>query len=274
MSEPARGGFLVVDLETVQDPQLPWDAAKGGFPPPPFHRIVSIGALWLRDDHHFERIGTVGRDPGEPPEAPLDERDALEAFTAFVRRRHPTLVTFNGRCFDLPVLAHRCLRHGVPFPFYYERGVRYRYSDEGHIDLADLLTDHGAAQRISLDTAARLVGLPGKLDVDGSQVQQLFDEGRYEAIDAYCLQDVLQTAFLLLRVQLLRGRLDPPAYRLAAASLWEAAAADTRLEPVLHAADRRRLLLREETATERRAERERGAAPSSSSYVAPDTEDC
>ncbi len=243
MSESPQGGFLVVDLETVQDPRLPWDAAKGGFPPPLFHRIVSIGALWLRADHHFERIGVVGRDAPTAAESPLDEAPALRAFTSFVRRARPTLVTFNGRRFDLPVLAHRCLRHGIPFPFYYERGVRYRYSDEGHLDLADLLTDHGAAQMVSLDAAARLVGLPGKLDVDGSQVQQLFDEGHHQQIDAYCLQDVLQTAFLLLRVQLLRGRLDAAGYRRAAASLWEALWTDPRVAPVLREADRSVLLL-------------------------------
>ncbi len=246
-----KGGYLVVDLETVQDPRLPWDAAKSGFPPPPFHRVVSIGALWLRSDLRLERLGVVGREPGEPPDAPLDERVALQAFATFVERAQPTLVTFNGRRFDLPVLAHRCLAHGVPFPFYYQRGVRYRYSDEGHIDLADLLTDHGAAQMVSLDAAAHLVGLPGKLGVDGSKVQQLFDDGRHADIDAYCLQDVVQTTFLLLRVELLRGRVAPDAYRRAARELWDALWRDERARAVLEASDRARLLLEPDATTDR-----------------------
>jgi 3'-5' exonuclease len=75
----------------------------------------------------------------------------------------------------------------------------------------DLLADHGAARSFSLDVAAKLIGLPGKLDAKGADVQGMVDAGRVEQVRAYCMQDVAQTAALFLRVQLLRGVLDAEA---------------------------------------------------------------
>ena len=59
------------------------------------------------------------------------------------------------------------------------------------------LADRGAARMTSLDNAARLIGLPGKMGVDGSQVEGLHRAGRLEEIRHYCLTDVIQTAFVL-----------------------------------------------------------------------------
>jgi len=46
-------------------------------------------------------------------------------------------------------------------------------------------------------------------------VQQLWQEGRLGDIDRYCRHDVIQTYFLFLRVELLRGRLTPEQYERA-----------------------------------------------------------
>lgn len=231
-----------MDIETVPDPDLRWDAAKEGFPPPPFHEVVAVGALWLEPDLSFRRLGVFGV-PHEGGEHQPSEATVLQEFAEFVGRARPHIVTYNGRRFDLPVLCNRCLRHGVPFGLYYaDREYRYRYSDLGHIDLADVLTDHGAAPMAKLDAMARLIGLPGKIGVDGSMVEGLHDQGKVQDIQAYCLQDVVQTAFLFLRVELLRGRLEPEAYRARARELWEALESDPRVAPVFEAADKARLL--------------------------------
>jgi len=236
--------YLVMDIETVQDPALPWDAAKEGFPPPPFHEVVAVGALWLEPDLTFQRIGVFGvpHEGGEGDEP--SETKVLEAFAQFVGKARPHIVTYNGRRFDMPVLVHRCLRHGVPFGMYYsDRDYRYRFSDLGHIDLADFLTDHGAARMAGLDVLARSIGLPGKMDVDGSMVQAMHDQGQVAEIRAYCLQDVVQTAFVFLRCELLRGRVDRDGYRHAAAGLWNALSDDERVSEVLERSERERLLL-------------------------------
>ena len=46
-------------------------------------------------------------------------------------------------------------------------------------------------------------------------VQGLLEEGRLMEIHEYCRQDVIQTYFLLLRVELTRGRIDQAEYETA-----------------------------------------------------------
>ena len=236
--------FLVLDIETVPDPDLVWDAAVGGFPPAPFHQVVALGVLWLDASYELQKLGAFGGEEDAPP----DEPKVLEEFADFIGKRHPTMVTFNGRRFDLPVLANRMLKHGVQFPAYYAGrsdgpDYRYRFSDEGHMDLADVLTDYGASRMPSLTALAQLVGMPGKMDVDGSKVQSMFEHGRHAEIRDYCLHDVVQTTFVFLRTQLLRGRMTQDEYRTRAQSLWDALEQDPRVLPVLQQANKPLALL-------------------------------
>jgi hypothetical protein len=131
-----------------------------------------------------------------------------------------TLVTFNGRGFDLPVLETRALKYGLPLPRYFGTGQSRstyrgsRYSDAYHIDLCDFLSNFGAAyRRSSLNLLAKLIGLPGKYSIEGEDVEYLYRQGRQKEINQYCMTDVLQTYLLFLRVELLRGKLDKSAYQ-------------------------------------------------------------
>ena len=90
---------------------------------------------------------------------------------------------------------------------------------------------------------SRLVGLPGKIGVDGKDVGPLVHAGRLAEVQAYCLGDVFQTAAVFLRLQLVRGVLEPNHYKEAMRTLLERAAADPRLVPVVNACNRKRLLL-------------------------------
>lgn len=236
-----RGGWLTMDIETVPDdalytaPDTPPGQEKP-FPPIFAHRPVAIGVLWIGPDLTFERLGIIGE--GQ------DEAGQLRAFSDFMAREAPTLVTWNGRGFDLPVIILRSLRHGVNMGWYYQRrDVRYRFSDDGHLDLGDALADRGAARMTSLDNAARLVGLPGKMGVDGSQVEGLHRAGRVEEIRHYCLTDVIQTAFVLLRYLLLTGRETREAVTNGLAGLVTALESDGRFGELLDATDRDQLML-------------------------------
>lgn len=236
--------FLVLDIETIPDPQLVWDAAVDGFPPPPFHQVVALGVLWLDADYRLLKLGAFGGEEDAPP----DESKVLQEFADFIGERHPTMVSFNGRRFDLPVLANRMLKHGVPFPAYYAGrsgrvDYRYRFSDEGHMDLADVMTDFGASRMPSLDALAQLVGMPGKMGVDGSKVQSMHEQGKHAEIRNYCLHDVVQTTFVFLRAELLRGRMTGEDYRDRASALWAALEEDPRVAEVLARADKARALL-------------------------------
>lgn len=234
--------YLVLDLETVVDRTLPPPKKnKNGeetFPPAPYHQIVVMGAGILDDHYRTRWLGIIGENDNR------DERGTLEVLAGFLGA-HPnmTVVSWNGRGFDLPVIAARCLRHGVAFPWYYQRrDVRYRYSPEGHLDLMDYVADHGAAKSYSLDVAAKLVGLPGKLDTKGSDVDAMVAAGRLGEVRAYCLSDVAQTAGVFLRVQLLRGVLDAEACGEALRGLLDAMAVEPRLGPTLAFVDRERLV--------------------------------
>ena len=202
-----------------------------------------IGCLWLDHGYRLKRLGVVGDPTGGDGTPDQRERNLLEDFSRFVGRARPVLVTYNGRSFDLPVIALRSLCHGVSLGWYYrERNVRYRYSDEGHLDLCDWLTDHGATRSGSLDAVARLIGLPGKIGVDGSQVEGLYQAGRLDAIQRYCLSDVTQTALLFLRFRLLQGMLGDDQYRAATSALLDAFAADGRVTEVLEGTNREHLI--------------------------------
>jgi predicted PolB exonuclease-like 3'-5' exonuclease len=126
----------------------------------------------------------------------------------------PTLVSFNGRGYDLPVLELAAYRYGYSVPAWfnvearaYEQS-RNRYNSEMHLDLFDLISNFGAT-RLSggLNLLANLIGKPGKAGVDGSQVQDMFDRGETTAINDYCRCDVLDTYFVFLRSRVMLGKL-------------------------------------------------------------------
>jgi predicted PolB exonuclease-like 3'-5' exonuclease len=231
---------LVVDIETIPDPELvATPPPEGGpLPPPVCHQIVALGVAWLDERYRLQRVGLVGAGKTEP--------GMLADFARFMDERAPRLVTWNGRGFDLPVIAARCFRHGVPFRHYYEkRDLRYRFSCEGHFDLMDFMADFGAARAAKLDVAARAAGMPGKLGVDGSDVARLVAEGRLAEVQRYCVTDVVQTAAVYLRLELVRGALDLSDYRRAMHRLLSAAEGDERCAELSAALDRDRLLLGE-----------------------------
>ncbi len=236
---PNPRSYLVLDIETVIDPGLPMgaklDQQPPSLPPAPYHQVVTIGVLWLDASYKPIKLGVVGEGKGEA--------EVLGDFVKFVEERKPDLVTYNGRGFDLPVIVARCMHHAISFKHYFQvQDVRYRFSPQGHFDLMDYLSDFGATRAVSLDTMAKLIGLPGKVGVDGKDVGPLVHAGRIAEVYAYCLCDVVQTAGLFLRVELLRGRLDRASYREAMQGLVGLMESDERVAPVLQGIDRDRLL--------------------------------
>ena len=92
----------------------------------------------------------------------------------------PTLVSFNGRGFDLPLLELAAFRYGLSLPGWFQatgkpsEQSRNRYNTAAHIDLCELLTNFGSTRfQGGLNLAANLIGKPGKMDVQGNMVQDL-----------------------------------------------------------------------------------------------------
>ena len=230
--------YLVIDIETILDPELPIEESSEAerLPAPPHHKVVVIGALWLDETHSSKKLGVLGENK--------EEHEILSDFAKFIEERRPTLVTWNGRGFDMPVIGARCLRHGVPLRQYYgSRDMRYRFSPEGHLDLMDYIADFGAAKPAKLDIVARLIGMTGKVGVAGKDVGPMIHAGRIQEVRNYCLCDVIQTAAIFLRVQLLRGELDRASYLDAMHSLIGLLRQDERVSAVAAGINEQRLLL-------------------------------
>jgi predicted PolB exonuclease-like 3'-5' exonuclease len=86
---------------------------------------------------------------------------------------------------------------------------RNRYNIGSHFDLQDLLTNFSASMFAGgLNLAANILGKPGKMDIAGHMVQDLYDKGDLAAINGYCQCDVLDTYFVFLRASVMTGDLD------------------------------------------------------------------
>jgi 3'-5' exonuclease len=188
---------------------------RSDFLPLPFHVPISIVVGNVTGSYILTAVEVLSAED-------YSEEGIVCEFWRRVEVFPGTLVSFNGRAFDLPVLEMQALRYGCQAPRYFNEkyGHRYRYSEERHYDLFDFLSNVGVHRiRGGFNLLARLIGLPGKTSVDGSMIQGLWEAGQLSTIHAYCRQDVIQTYGLFLRVELMRGRLTPEAYQVA----WEAA---------------------------------------------------
>ena len=184
------------------------------FLPVCFHRVVSISAVMADGFGRFLRVSTLD---GE------NERDKIAKFLAFIEDFNPRLVSFNGRGFDLPMIMARAMCYDLSAAAYFEtndrdnnkskwENYRSRYDGRFHLDLLDHISDFGAIRGLKLDHICASVGLPGKYDVHGDQVLQLYYGGEQAKIDEYCRSDVLNTYWLFLKYELLRGKITKDDY--------------------------------------------------------------
>ena len=222
-------GFDGSDAEVARQAFAAQKAASGSeFLPVMFHRVVAISAVMADEYGKFLRVSTMKG---------ANEREILNKFIGFVNSHNPRLVSFNGRGFDLPMILTRAMRYNVSFPSFYEvenkelgkgkwdGNYRDRYSGKFHFDLLDHVSEFGSVRGLKLDTLCASLNLPGKYDVHGDQVMELFFDGKIDKINEYCESDVLNTYWLFLKYELLRGNLtlDDYADDISVMSEWLAA---------------------------------------------------
>jgi 3'-5' exonuclease len=209
--DPENSLTLEQAYDTARDQILERSGQQSDFFPVPFHIPIAISTLYADEKYRIRTLGCFGADR-------YSEAEMISKFWQTFENAQ-TLITFNGRGFDLPVLETRALKHGLSLPRYFATGQSRntyrgsRFSDAYHIDLCDFLSNFGAAfRRNSLNVLSKLIGLPGKYTIAGEDVEYLFRQGRLKEINQYCMTDVLQTYLLFLRVELLRGKLDANGY--------------------------------------------------------------
>jgi 3'-5' exonuclease len=216
-----KTGRILYHLENTSDQEvaeimLKKRQEKTGsvFLPPHLQRIVAISAA-LRTKELF-KVGSLG-------DINSSEDELISVFFKCIEKYLPILVSWNGSNFDLPVLHYRALLYGISSPSYWNVGdegdasfrwnnylSRYHYR---HSDLMDILAGYHSRSNAALTEIALMLGLPGKLGMEGSQIWDYFLMGKLEAIRNYCEIDVLNTYLIYLRFELIRGKLTYEGYQ-------------------------------------------------------------
>jgi predicted PolB exonuclease-like 3'-5' exonuclease len=181
--------------------------AGSDFLPLHLQRIVAISVV-LRTREQFQVWSLGGLD--------ATEQELITRFYAGIDKYTPTLISWNGCGFDLPVIHYRALLHKVVAPRYWDIGDedpgfrwnnylnRFHYR---HTDLMDILAGYQAKANAPLDQIASMLGFPGKMGMSGKHVWSAFARGELQAIRDYCETDVLNTYLVYLRFELMRGKL-------------------------------------------------------------------
>ena len=229
MNAPIR--YLVFDIESVADAALVAKLRYAGESIEPAEAVRRYRAeLMEKYENDFipytfqipisVAVGKVGADFRLTDVVVLDEplfrpHVITENFWRGWEKYHrPTLVSFNGRGFDVPLLELAAFRYGLSLPGWFQSGgksseqLRNRYNTTAHLDLCEMLTNFGSTRfQGGLNLVANLLGKPGKMDVQGNMVQDLYNAGKLAEINDYCRCDVLDTYFVFLRTRVLAGQL-------------------------------------------------------------------
>jgi DNA polymerase elongation subunit (family B) len=153
--------------------------------------------LFLAEDYEVEE-GEAGPVEFVPC---MDEGELLTAFWD-VAKHYESVVTFNGRGFDVPFIYLRSAILNVPISR--KDWLGYRYQTDPHCDLAEQFTFYmvsgreGAARRFNLDFYCKAFGIesPKSHGVSGGNINELVANGCFKEIADYCLRDVRATVEL------------------------------------------------------------------------------
>ena len=212
------------------------------------------------------------------------EPELIRRFFGGIEQLTPQLVSWNGGGFDLPVLNHRALIHGISAEKFWDWGDQdreFKFNSylgryhTRHLDLMDVLAMYQPRASAGLDAMARLCGFPGKLGMDGSQVAAAVAAGRLADVRNYCECDVMNTYLVYQRFRLMRGELSAGEYAKEIALARERIAASRRaaLAGVPDGVERGRLntcvrILRNGTAANRPPSATRESTPHQLSRIA------
>jgi len=182
------------------------------FLPHYLHKVVAISVVVSTSD--WVKVWSLG-------EPHAEERDIIERFFAGIEHYSPTLVSWNGSGFDLPVLHYRALVLGVVSPKYWETGEKdngFKWNNylsryhQRHTDIMDVIAGYQSRAFAPLTEIALMLGLPGKMGMDGSKVLDKYQSGEIHSIRNYCETDVLNTYLIYLRFQNIRGVITTETY--------------------------------------------------------------
>ena len=172
-------------------------------------KVVAISAVYRNNQQDKFSVWTLGEEDSS-------EKEIVQNFFDGIDKHTPTLVTWNGSGFDMPVLHYRGLINGVQAPRYWDLGEddsSFKWNNYigrfhmRHTDLMDVLAGYSPRAFAPLDEMAVLLGLPGKMGMSGSMVWDQYKDGKIKDIRDYCETDALNTYLIYLHWQHVRGHL-------------------------------------------------------------------
>ena len=191
------------------------------FLPHYLQKIIAISII-LQDGYKI-KILTLGEDNE-------GESEIIQRFFQGLDNFKPTMVSWNGQGFDLPVLHYRSLLHNIQAPIYWEAGESNhdfkwnnyfnRYHTR-HTDIMDVLSGYQGKAFAPLDELAQILNLPGKIGLHGSEVYPAYLNNELDKICAYCESDVLNTYLIYLRFLWCKAALTRQTYNNTLLSIEE-----------------------------------------------------
>lgn len=171
------------------------------FVPYTYHVPAVIGVGIVSQTGELEQVGCVRGD---------DQEAITREFWRWLQSsqsppRKGTIVSFNGRSFDMPVLELAAYRYGIRIPQHFAEkfGNRYRFQDDWHLDVMDYMTAFGAARglRGGLRLLSGMAGLPLQ-----SVSHSNLNEHPIEQMRRWCRNDIRRLYVAFQRLQYMRGR--------------------------------------------------------------------
>ncbi|MGK7395147.1 MAG: 3'-5' exonuclease [Candidatus Cyclobacteriaceae bacterium M3_2C_046] len=167
-----------------------------------FGKIVTVAVGYIRKNEAGEnclRVKAIASD---------NEEELLQEFKRLVQTKFDqdklTLCAHNGKEFDFPYLCRRMLLHGIPLPAVLDIAGKKPW-EVLHIDTMELWKFGDRKSYTSLELLATIFGIDSsKDDMDGSMVTEMYYEHNgLSRIATYCMQDVVVTAQLFLKLNCL-----------------------------------------------------------------------
>lgn len=134
-----------------------------------------------------------------------NEREILEKFKAVVDNNAMSryqLCAHNGKGFDFPYMANRYIVNKLAVPMKLQVWDKKPWELTQFVDTMELWK-FGKFKGTSLDDLCLALGIESpKIDMDGSNVSEVYWKGQWKRLADYCEGDVLATARCLQRMHL------------------------------------------------------------------------
>lgn len=157
---------------------------------------IGVGSLHKGEDGYSLRVTSFQDD---------DETVVLRKFVELLNKHYAAddhwLCGHNGKEFDFPYIARRCVVHRIQLPKLLDVAGRKPW-ELGLLDTMNLWSFGDRKAYTSLALLAHILGIPTpKEDITGADVARVYYEDKdLERIAAYCKRDVVATTQVFMRL--------------------------------------------------------------------------